>query len=84
MAVSVTVHIINHWKIISTSANASVDIIFLGLIISTVTLTAMCYLYIIIPHLKFPMLKPYTGAGVIPFDRIVILPAIKGRQLSND
>jgi len=28
--------------------NASVDIIFLGLIICTVTLTAMCYLYIIV------------------------------------
>jgi len=35
-------------KIISTSANTFVDIIFLGLIICTVTLTAMCYLYTII------------------------------------
>jgi len=26
--------------------------------------------------LKFPMLKPYTKAGVISFDHIVILPAI--------
>ena len=30
----------------------------------------------IIPHWKFPMLKPYTKAGVISFDHIVILPAI--------
>ena len=29
----------------SCYANASVDMIFLGLIICTVTLTAMCYLY---------------------------------------
>jgi len=27
------------------------------------------------------MLKPYTKAGVISFDRIVILPAFLGRQL---
>jgi len=32
--------------------------------------------HIIIPHWKFPMLKPYTKAGVISFDHIVILPAI--------
>jgi len=38
MAVRVTVQIINSWKIM----------IFLGLIICTVTLTAMCYLYSII------------------------------------
>jgi len=35
-------------KIISTSANASVDMNFLGLIMCTVTLTAMCYLYNIV------------------------------------
>jgi len=47
MAVRVTVQIINPWKIISTSANDSVDIIiFLGLIICTVTLTAMCFLHV--------------------------------------
>ena len=40
MAVRVTEQIINPWKIISTEA-----MIFLGLIICTVNLTAMCYLY---------------------------------------
>ena len=37
----------------------------------------------IIPHWKFPMLKPYTKAGVISFDHIVILAAILGRQLMD-
>jgi len=45
MAVRVTVQIINPRKIISTEALAEVDIIFQGLIICTVTLTAMCYLF---------------------------------------
>ena len=45
MAVRVTIQIINPRKIISTEALAEVDIIFQGLIICTVTLTAMCYLF---------------------------------------
>jgi len=45
MAVRVTVQIINPRKIILTEALASVDIIFQGLIICSVTLTAMCYLF---------------------------------------
>ena len=45
MAVRVTVQIINPRRIISTEALAEVDIIFQGLIICTVTLTAMCYLF---------------------------------------
>jgi len=45
MAVRVTVQIINPWKLISTEALAEVDIIFQGLIICTVTLTDMCYLF---------------------------------------
>ena len=31
--------------------------------------------FFIIPHWKFPMLKPYTKAGDISFNHIVILPA---------
>jgi len=45
MAVRVTVQIINPRKIILTETLADVDIIFQGLIICTVTLTAMCYLF---------------------------------------
>ena len=45
MAVRVTVQIINPRKIISTETLAEVDIIFQGLIMCTVTLTAMCYLF---------------------------------------
>jgi len=44
-------HYIYMWK----KPDASVDIIFLGLIICTVTLTAMCYLYIVFSVSKMIM-----------------------------
>ena len=64
-----------------TSAYASVNTTFLGMIIRTDTHIAMLYLYIIIPHVKIQCKFPIDRVGVILFDHIVILPAIKGTQL---